>query len=233
MGPLIVNDIITQNTNFFLAFLIGIGFGFVLESSGFSSSRKLAGMFYGYDTVVLKVFFTAAIVAMLGLLFMSLFDWIDLDMVYVNPTYLWSTIIGGIIMGGGFIIGGFCPGTSFCAAAIGKIDAMFFVGGIFLGIFIFAEAYPLLEGLYKGWRGGTGHHHCSPVYVLGRGMVGKEIPPQRVLEYLKQKVIRIVNILNNRIFCHEKNRSKSPFSHVYHSPWNDPGICSCKYHPSL
>ena len=150
MGPLIVNDIITQNTNFFLAFLIGIGFGFVLESSGFSSSRKLAGMFYGYDTVVLKVFFTAALVAMVGLLFMSLFNWIDLDMVYVNPTYLWSTIIGGIIMGAGFITGGFCPGTSFCAAAIGKIDALFFIGGIFLGIFIFTEVYPLIEGLYKG-----------------------------------------------------------------------------------
>ncbi len=150
MGPLIVNDIITQNTNFFLAFLIGIGFGFVLESSGFSSSRKLAGVFYGYDTVVLKVFFTAAIVAMVGLLFMSLFNWIDLDMVYVNPTYLWSTIIGGVIMGAGFITGGFCPGTSFCAAAIGKIDALFFIGGIFLGVFIFAEVYPLIEDFYNG-----------------------------------------------------------------------------------
>ncbi len=155
MGPLIINDIISQNTNFFLAFLIGIGFGFVLESSGFSSSRKLAGVFYGYDTVVLKVFFTAAIVAMVGLLFMSLFDWIDLDMVYINPTYLWSTIIGGAIMGAGFITGGFCPGTSFCAASIGKIDAMFFIGGMFLGIMIFAEAYPLLEPLYKGSFKGT------------------------------------------------------------------------------
>ena len=155
MGPLIINDIISQNTNFFLAFLIGIGFGFVLESSGFSSSRKLAGMFYGYDTVVLKVFFTAAIVAMLGLLFMSLFNWIDLDMVYINPTYLWSTIIGGAIMGAGFITGGFCPGTSFCAASIGKIDALFFIGGLFLGIIIFTEAYPLLEPLYKGSFKGT------------------------------------------------------------------------------
>ena len=155
MGPLIVSDIITQNTNFFLAFIIGIGFGFVLESSGFSSSRKLAGVFYGYDTVVLKVFFTAAIVAMLGLLFMSLFNWIDLDMVYINPTYLWSTIIGGAIMGAGFITGGFCPGTSFCAASIGKIDAMFFIVGMFLGVLIFTEAYPLLENFYKGSFRGT------------------------------------------------------------------------------
>jgi hypothetical protein len=73
----------------------GIAFGWVLESSGFSSSRKLAGVFYGYDAVVLKVFFTAAITAMLGLLFMSLFGWIDLDLAYVNPTYLTSALGGG------------------------------------------------------------------------------------------------------------------------------------------
>jgi len=154
MGPLVVNEIISQNTNLLLAFFIGIGFGLVLESSGFSSSRKLAGMFYGYDTVVLKVFFTAAITAIIGLLFMSLFGWIDLDLVYINPTYLPSALAGGVIMGVGFIFGGFCPGTSVCAASIGKIDAMIFVGGLFIGILIFAEGYPLWEDFYKsGFKG--------------------------------------------------------------------------------
>ncbi len=149
MGPLIVNNIITQNTNLFLAFLIGIGFGWVLESSGFSSSRKLAGVFYGYDAVVLKVFFTGAITAMLGLLFFSLFGWVDLNYVYINPTYISSAIWGGVIMGAGFIMGGFCPGTSVCAASIGKVDAMVFVGGLFLGVLAWAEGYPLWEALYK------------------------------------------------------------------------------------
>jgi len=149
MGPLSVNELISQNTNYLLAFIIGIGFGFILEASGFSSSRKLAGVFYGYDTVVLKVFFTAAITAMLGLLFFSLFGWIDLSLIYINPTYLWSVIIGGVIMGAGFIMGGFCPGTSFCGAAIGKIDAMIFILGLFIGVIIFTEGYPLFEKLYK------------------------------------------------------------------------------------
>lgn len=148
MGPLITNEIISSNTNLVFAFLIGIAFGFILESSGFSSSRKLAGLFYGYDTVVLKVFFTAGITGMIGLLFFSLFGWIDMEMVYVNPTYLSSAIAGGVIMGVGFILGGFCPGTSVCAAAIGKIDAMVFVGGLFIGVFIFTEGYPLIEKLY-------------------------------------------------------------------------------------
>ena len=148
MGPLVTNGIISENLNLFLAFIVGIGFGFVLEQSGFSSSRKLAGIFYGYDTVVLKVFFTAAITAMLGLLFFSLFGWVDLSLVYVNPTYLTSAIIGGIIMGAGFIIGGYCPGTSFCGASIGKIDAFVFIGGLFLGVLIFGLGYKIWDGMY-------------------------------------------------------------------------------------
>ena len=59
-------------------------------------------------------------------------------------------------MGAGFIIGGFCPGTSVCAAAIGKIDALVFIFGIFVGIFLFAEGYPMLEKFF------ISHHLGSP-----------------------------------------------------------------------
>lgn len=168
MGPLVTNEYITQDTNLLLAFIIGIGFGFVLESSGFSSSRKLAGIFYGYDAVVLKVFFTAAITAMLGLLFFSLFGWIDLELVYVNPTYVYSAIAGGVIMGAGFIIGGYCPGTSFCGASIGKIDAFVFIGGLFLGVLIFAEGYPMWEKFYKDQF--IGYPKLSSVLGLSDGI---------------------------------------------------------------
>ncbi len=169
MGPLIPQEIIGAGWNLFIAFGIGIGFGFVLEQAGFSSSRKLAGMFYGYDTVVLKVFFTGAITAMLGLLFFSLFGWIDLSLIYVNPTFLWSAIGGGVIMGAGFIIGGFCPGTSVCAAAIGKIDAMVFIGGIFLGIFFFAEGYPLIKDFYMA--GSFGPIKISDFFGISGGVM--------------------------------------------------------------
>ena len=85
---------------------------------------------------------------MLGLLFFSLFGWVDLNLVYVNPTYLTSAIVGGIIMGAGFIIGGFCPGTSFCGASIGKIDGIVFIVGLFLGVLIFGLGYDLWDELY-------------------------------------------------------------------------------------
>ncbi len=155
MGPIIPINDISMEINFLIAFLVGLGFGFALEQAGFSSSRKLAGMFYGYDTVVLKVFFTAAITAMLGLVFLNYFELIDLGVVYINEYYIESAIIGGVIMGLGFIVGGFCPGTSVCAAAIGKIDAIAFLGGSFLGILAFGETYPLWENIYmKNYLGG-------------------------------------------------------------------------------
>jgi hypothetical protein len=155
MGPIVPLFEISEEINLLIAFLIGIGFGFVLEQAGFSSSRKLAGMFYGYDITVLKVFFTAAITAMLGLLFMNFLGFIDMSIVYVNEYYMSSAIVGGVIMGAGFIIGGFCPGTSVCAVAIGKIDSMYFVGGSLIGILLFGQTYPLWEKLYTSQYLGT------------------------------------------------------------------------------
>jgi hypothetical protein len=133
-----------------IALLIGIGFGFSLEQAGFSSSRKLAGMFYGYDTTVIKVFFTAAIVALIGSQLLSYFGLLNLNQVFVNEFYVNASIVGGVIMGAGFIMGGFCPGTGLSALSIGKIDAMvFFIGGL-TGAFIFAETYPFIQNLANG-----------------------------------------------------------------------------------
>jgi hypothetical protein len=151
MGPLIPNGIIPIEWDSIIAILIGVVFGFVLEASGFSSSRKLAGVFYGYDFAVLKVFFTAALVAVIGIYYMDYLGYMDVSQLYVHPTYLWGAIIGGVIMGAGFVAGGFCPGTSLCAVAIGKIDAYVYVAGIMIGVFIFSELFPLLEPIYNGY----------------------------------------------------------------------------------
>jgi rhodanese-related sulfurtransferase len=147
MGPL-VPEIIGNELNFIVALFIGIAFGFILEQAGFSSSKKLVGLFYGYDFTVLRVFFTAGVTAMIGVIALNHWGLLDMNLVYINPTFLRSAIVGGLIMGLGFVVGGFCPGTSVCAAAIGKIDAMIFIGGSFLGVMIFAEGYPLFENLY-------------------------------------------------------------------------------------
>ncbi len=148
MGPLIPLNIIDPSWNYVIALVIGLFFGFILESSGFSSSRKMAGVFYGYDFIVLKVFFTAAITSAVGLFYFKYLGWINMSLIYINPTFVTSTIVGGVIMGLGFVMGGYCPGTSYCSAAIGKLDAMIFSVGMLIGIFIFGEFYPLLEEMY-------------------------------------------------------------------------------------
>jgi len=154
MGPL-VPDVVGNELNFIVALIIGIFFGVILEQAGFSTSKKLVGLFYGYDFTVLRVFFTAGIVAMIGVIALEHFGLLDINLTYINPTFLWSAIIGGLIMGLGFVVGGFCPGTSICAAAIGKIDAMIFIAGSFIGVLIFAEGYPLFEELYKAENWGN------------------------------------------------------------------------------
>jgi uncharacterized membrane protein YedE/YeeE len=151
MGPLFTA---ADEWSFVIALILGIAFGYILESAGFSSSRKLAGVFYGYDFVVLRVFFTAAVTAALGLFYLDYIGWLNFNEIYVNNLYVGSAIVGGIIMGLGFIIGGFCPGTSACAAAIGKIDAMIFIGGVILGAVIFDAGYPFWGDFYE--RGALG-----------------------------------------------------------------------------
>ena len=99
MGPLTYFGEISTEWNYVIALFIGMAFGYIMEASGFSSSRKLVGVFYGYDFSVARVFLTATIVAAIGLLYMGYFGWIDYDVLYVHPTFIYSAAIGGVIMG--------------------------------------------------------------------------------------------------------------------------------------
>lgn len=150
MGPLIPMEIIPETWNNVFAVLLGLAFGIVMEGSGFSSSRKIVGLFYGYDFTVLRVFFTATITAAIGILYFAHMGWIDMSMVYIHPTYVTAAIVGGLIMGLGFVTGGYCPGTSLVAMGIGKIDAIVYTVGMLVGIFIFSEGFSVFEGIYNG-----------------------------------------------------------------------------------
>lgn len=154
MGPLIPQGLIAGGWDFVIALLLGMAFGFILEASGFSSSRNINGVFYGYNFVVLRVFFTAVVVCMVGLMYFDYMGWINFDMLYILPTFPAPMITGAAIMGIGFVMAGFCPGTSYTAMAIGKLDGWVFTGGLFLGIFIFSEAFPLFEDFY--YKGNLG-----------------------------------------------------------------------------
>jgi rhodanese-related sulfurtransferase/uncharacterized membrane protein (DUF485 family) len=134
--------------------VIGFAFGYTLEMSGFGDSRKLAAQFYFTELTVLKVMFTAIVTAMVLLFGAVGLGLLNFSQVWVNPTYLWSGLLGGLIMGVGFIVGGFCPTTSLASASTGKIDGMFFMLGGFVGAFLFGET----ERYFTQWYNNAGYY---------------------------------------------------------------------------
>lgn len=159
--PDLALNILPEGLLLTLHFILGILFGFILEQAGFGRSNKLAAQFYFKDLTVLKVMFTAIITAMLGLLLLSSFGFIESTSLYINPTYIWSGILGGLVMGAGFIIGGFCPGTSLVSLATGKIDGMFFSFGVLIGIFFFGES---VDSYTHFWNSGFYHNLTLPEF---------------------------------------------------------------------
>ena len=135
--------------------LIGVGFGFTLERAGFGRAQKLAAQFYGTDLTVLKVMFGAIVTSLLGMVVLSgagLLDFKALADQAASATFLWPMLVGGLALGVGFIVSGYCPGTSFVAAASGKLDGLAVVAGVIAGQVIYAE----LE-----WRPWLAHFHSS------------------------------------------------------------------------
>ncbi len=152
-----------------LAGLIGFCFGFCLERAGFGNPKKLTAIFYFRDFAVLKVMFTAIVVCILGLLYFSVFGWIDLSRVYLLPTYIWPQIVGGLVLGIGFVVGGYCPTTSVVATVSGKLDGAIFILGMMLGSLIFAELFPLLKGFYVS--GDMGSIRLPDVLKINSGII--------------------------------------------------------------
>ncbi len=147
--PLQLETLLGKPGMYLVFAVIGFGFGFVLESAGFGNSKKLAAQFYFRELTVLKVMFGAIVTAMVLIFITVGLGILDFSLLWVNPTYLASGIVGGLIMGVGFIIGGFCPGTSLVAMVTGKLDGLFFVLGVLFGIFAFGET---VEHFWDWWN---------------------------------------------------------------------------------
>lgn len=129
-----------------IAFIVGIGFGAALERAGLGSARKLTAQFYGRDLTVLKVMFSALLVAMLGTFWLSRLGLLDLQALYVPPTFVLPQLVGAVLFGAGLIVAGLCPGTACVAAATGRIDGLFVLLGLLVGM--------LAAGLSSGWWAG-------------------------------------------------------------------------------
>lgn len=167
--PLPLESLLGKPLMYLLFGVIGFAFGFTLEISGFGNSKKLAAQFYFKEMTVLKVMFTAIVVAMVLIFSTVVVGLLDYNAIWVNPTYLWPGIVGGLIMGVGFIVGGFCPGTSLVAAATAKLDGVWFVLGGLFGIFLFGET----EHYFDEWWNSSyfGRLTLMDVFGLPMGVV--------------------------------------------------------------
>lgn len=116
------------------ALVIGIAFGVALERAGLGSARKLVGQFYGRDFTVLKVLFSALVVAMLGVFWLGRFGWLDVGALYVPQTFVVPQLVGGVLFGAGLVSAGLCPGTACVSAATGRIDGVFVLLGLLGGM---------------------------------------------------------------------------------------------------
>lgn len=151
-GPLYMLDVFGTQTSLIVAVIVGFLFGFVLERAGFGDARNLTSIFYFRDMRVLRVMFSAVVTAMLGLIALSyvgLFDYSVLLDYSLLKTYLWPQLVGGLLFGLGFVMGGYCPGTACVAVSSGKVDALVFLLGMIGGVWLFAAGWPIWGAFYK------------------------------------------------------------------------------------
>lgn len=169
MAP-IAKIFLWSDTGFALiAIVLGFFFGFLLEKVGFASSSRLAGQWYGYDFAIFRFMFSAVLVALVGVYILSSIGFLNMDKVWINPTYIGSHIVGGIMMGLGWVISNQCATTSTVACATGKLDGLAFVGGFFIGVNIFTFAFPWIENFYRS--GDMGRYTLADALSLPTGLV--------------------------------------------------------------
>jgi len=139
-----------KRTQLFIGFLIGIGFGFLLQKGGVTQYNVIMQQLLLEDFTVVKIMLTAVLTGMIGV---HLLRSLGFAQLHPKPGSLGASVIGGLVFGIGFGLLGYCPGTVAGAFAQGALDALLGgIVGILIGAGLFAALYPKLEKhiLHKG-----------------------------------------------------------------------------------
>ena len=126
----------------------GLVFGYILVSTGMGNSRKISAVFYGKDWGVMKVMFSAVVTTMILTYSSFYLGILDISLVQLTKLNLGAQIYGGLIFGAGMAIGGYCPGTAIAAGANRKIDALIFILGFMVGLWMFAINYGTISEFF-------------------------------------------------------------------------------------
>lgn len=143
--PLFKNGFISSEANLFFAVVLGFAFGFVLERTGFTRSQLIADTFYFKNIAVPKIMGVTVITTTTWFILFAYMGWIDLNALFTPATYIWPYVLGGLLFGIGMVMAGYCPGTAVAGLGTGKSDALVFILGLFLGMFVYFIAYPYID----------------------------------------------------------------------------------------
>jgi len=168
IAPFAKTGLISDVQNLWLAIPTGFLLGLSLQLAGFTDGRKIGRAFYFNDVDVPIVMFSAIITGMLGLWGLSLIGYLDISKVYFVPTYLYPVMVGGFLFGIGMVVGGYCPGTALASVVSGKLDALVYLLGFFIGSLVFGDLYPIWKDFYKSdYRG---HWRLDEVFGTSLGL---------------------------------------------------------------
>lgn len=92
-------------TDYLLALIFGLAFGFSLNKAGLTRYHKIVNVFRFTDLSVLKFMMTALVVAMSGLYLLRGLGVIEFP--NIPATYIAGNLIGGAIFGVGMAITGY------------------------------------------------------------------------------------------------------------------------------
>ncbi len=90
-----------------IAILIGIAFGYILQSVGMGNSRKISAVFYGKDWAVMRIMFSAVVTAMVLTYISYYLGILDISLVQFARLNLTGQIVGGLLLGAGMVVGGY------------------------------------------------------------------------------------------------------------------------------
>ena len=92
-------------TNYLVALVLGVAFGFSLNKAGLTKYYKIVNVFRFTDMAVLKYMMTALVVSGAGLYILRGVGWITFPR--VPSTYVAGNLIGGLIFGVGMALTGY------------------------------------------------------------------------------------------------------------------------------
>ncbi len=92
-------------TNYIIALVLGVSFGFSLNKAGLTKYHKIVNVFRLNDLAVLKFIMSALTVAMIGLYVLRGFGVIQFPT--VPSTYIVGNLVGGLSCGVGMALTGY------------------------------------------------------------------------------------------------------------------------------